>query len=340
MQENWIGKIAGPALHLQAGGHAATGSRCSPPGPIRCSARASSRLPPITRWRSALAENAPELQAFIAECKRGGTTAAELETAEKLGFNTGLSVEHPLDPDWHLPVYVANFVLIEYGTGAIFGCPAHDQRDLDFARKYDLPVRRVVADGDETEQRFRRRRGLYRPGPAREFGLDGRHVRRRCQGRRHRQGRSTKAGARARRNTACATGASRASAIGARRSRSSTATTCGVVPVPKDQLPVVLPEDVDFQTPGNPLLRHPTWKHVACPSCGGRRRARPIRSTLSSTARGISCASPASRRDQPFDPRGDRQVAAGRAIYRRDRARDPAPALRPLLDARAWSTSA
>jgi leucyl-tRNA synthetase len=98
--------------------------------------------------------NAPALQAFIAECKKGGTTAAEIETAEKMGFNTNLSVEHPLDPSWHLPVYVANFVLMDYGTGAVFGCPAHDQRDLDFARKYDLPVRRVVAEGDNEDSDF------------------------------------------------------------------------------------------------------------------------------------------------------------------------------------------
>ena len=103
---------------------------------------------------------------FIDRCKRGGTTAAELETAEKQGFFTGLSVEHPLKKSWHLPVYVANFVLMEYGTGAIFGCPAHDQRDLDFARKYDLSVTPVVlpngADaasftvGNEASQRMAR----------------------------------------------------------------------------------------------------------------------------------------------------------------------------------------
>ncbi len=97
----------------------------------------------------ALAEGNEALAAFIAECKQGGTTAAELETAEKKGFDTGVRVVHPLDPDWTLPLYVANFVLMDYGTGAIFGCPAHDQRDLDFARKYGLPVTRVVAPSPE-----------------------------------------------------------------------------------------------------------------------------------------------------------------------------------------------
>ena len=85
------------------------------------------------------AEN-PEIAAFVAECRKGGTTAEAIETAEKLGMDTGLRVKHPLDPDWELPVWIANFILMDYGTGAIFGCPAHDQRDLDFSRKYGLPV--------------------------------------------------------------------------------------------------------------------------------------------------------------------------------------------------------
>ena len=86
------------------------------------------------------AKDAPELATFIAECRRQGTSAEQLETAEKLGFDTGLAVEHPLDPNWHLPVWVVNYVLMDYGTGAIFGCPAHDQRDFDFASKYGLPI--------------------------------------------------------------------------------------------------------------------------------------------------------------------------------------------------------
>jgi len=110
------------------------------------------------------AENSPRLQAFIAECKKGGTTAAEIDTAEKLGYDTGLSVTHPLDPAWKIPVYVANFVLMDYGTGAVFGCPAHDQRDLDFARKYDLPVRRVVADGEQTDADFDADEAYVGPG--------------------------------------------------------------------------------------------------------------------------------------------------------------------------------
>src|SRR5207237_2525041 len=97
----------------------------------------------------AVAASNAEAAAFVAECKAGGTSAAEVETAEKKGFKTALEVVHPLDPEWRLPVYIANFVLMDYGTGAIFGVPGHDQRDFEFASKYGLPIRRVVAAGSE-----------------------------------------------------------------------------------------------------------------------------------------------------------------------------------------------
>jgi leucyl-tRNA synthetase len=140
MQENWIGKSQGLRFRFELAEPVAgeKASRSSPPGPTRSSARASRRSRPTIRSRWPGAKESA-LAPFIAECKQGGTTAAELETAEKKGFDTGARVVHPLDPAWTLPLYVANFVLMDYGTGAIFGCPAHDQRDLDFARKYGLP---------------------------------------------------------------------------------------------------------------------------------------------------------------------------------------------------------
>jgi leucyl-tRNA synthetase len=147
MQANWIGKSKGVKCTFNlAGTHDGIDVFTTRPDTMfGASFVAIAADHPLS---AAMAENAPELQAFIEECRRGGTTAAEIETAEKMGFNTGLTVEHPLDPAWHLPVYVANFVLMDYGTGAVFGCPAHDQRDLDFARKYGLDVTRVVSDGD------------------------------------------------------------------------------------------------------------------------------------------------------------------------------------------------
>ncbi len=214
-----------------------------------------------------LAANAPALEDFIAECRKGGTTAADIETAEKMGFNTGLSVEHPLDSSWHLPVYVANFVLMDYGTGAVFGCPAHDQRDLDFARKYDLSVTRVVADGDDTDTDFRGDTAYTGHGQiVNSHFLNGMSVD------------AAKADVIAKAEAeGWGTGQTqyRLRDWGVSRQRYwgtpipfIHCDTCGVVPVPIAQLPVKLPEDVSFDIPGNPLDRHPTWSKVDCPKCG------------------------------------------------------------------------
>ncbi len=215
---------------------------------------------------AAMAENAPELQAFIEECRRGGTTAAEIETAEKMGFNTGLTVEHPLNPAWHLPVYVANFVLMDYGTGAVFGCPAHDQRDLDFARKYDLDVTRVVSDGELTDADFKGDTAYTGPGKiVNSHFLNGMSID------------EAKAAVIAKaEHEGWGEGQTqyRLRDWGVSRQRYWGTPIpiihcdfCGVLPAPRSSLPIALPDDVDFETPGNPLERHPTWKHVTCPTC-------------------------------------------------------------------------
>ena len=268
MQENWIGKSQGLRCTFKLAG-TSDGIEVFTTRPDTLYGASFLAIAADHPLAKSLAENAPELQDFIAECKRGGTTAAELETAEKLGFNTGLSVEHPLDPDWHLPVYVANFVLMDYGTGAVFGCPAHDQRDLDFARKYHLPVRRVVAEGDNEDPDFDGDEAYTGPGKLVNSGwMTGMSVA------------EAKAAVIAKAShEGWGTGETqyRLRDWGVSRQRYwgtpipfIHCSACGVVPVPKNQLPVVLPEDVDFKTPGNPLLRHPTWKHVDCPSCGGK----------------------------------------------------------------------
>ncbi len=215
----------------------------------------------------AAAAASSEAAAFIELCRAGGTTAAELETAEKLGFDTGHKAIHPLDPSIALPVYIANFVLMDYGTGAVMGVPAHDQRDLDFARKYGLDVRRVVAEGDDTGAAFAGDEAYTGPGALVNSGfLDGMSVD------------AAKAAVIARAESegwGAGTIVWRLRDWGVSRQRYWGTPipvihcgACGVVPVPRAQLPVVLPEDVDFRTPGNPLDRHPTWKHVACPRCG------------------------------------------------------------------------
>ncbi|GAO40099.1 leucine--tRNA ligase, partial [Sphingomonas changbaiensis NBRC 104936] len=218
-----------------------------------------------------VAEANPAAAAFIEECRAGGTTAAELETAEKKGFDTGLTATHPFDPDWQLPVYIANFVLMDYGTGAVFGVPAHDQRDLDFARKYGLTVTRVVSDGEHTDPVFEGNEAYTGPGRlVNSRFLDGMEV--------EEAKRAVIARAEAE-GWGKGTTVWRLRDWGVSRQRYwgtpipiIHCDACGAVPVPKDQLPVMLPEDVSFDVPGNPLDRHPTWKHVDCPSCGGQAR--------------------------------------------------------------------
>ena len=246
------------------------------------------------------AENAPSLQEFIAECKKGGTTAAEIETAEKQGFDTGLSVEHPLDASWHLPVYVANFVLMDYGTGAVFGCPAHDQRDLDFARKYELSVTRVVADGDQTASDFEGDEAYSDAGKiVNSHFLNGMNV-----------DEAIAAVIATAQNEGWGEGQTqyRLRDWGVSRQRYwgtpipiIHCDECGAVPVPEDQLPVKLPEDVSFDIPGNPLDRHPTFSKADCPKCGqpARRETDTLDTFADSSWYFIRFASQPS--DKPFD---------------------------------------
>ncbi len=250
----------------------------------------------------AAAVDDPAAAAFVELCKQGGTTAAELETQEKLGFDTGLRARHPLDAHWTLPVYIANFVLMEYGTGAVFGVPAHDQRDLDFARKYKLPVKRVVSDGTNDQPVFAGDEAFTGAGViCNSHFLDGMDI---ADAKRAVIDRAQAEG------WGEGTTVFRLRDWGVSRQRYwgtpipiIHCATCGVVPVPRDQLPVVLPEDVTFDVPGNPLDRHPTWKHVACPTCGGeaRRETDTLDTFADSSWYFIRFAS--QPRDKPFDRR-------------------------------------
>ena len=217
----------------------------------------------------------PKLAEFIAETKRQGTAQEIIDTAEKQGFDTGIKAIHPFDPDWKLPVYVANFVMMEYGTGAIFGCPAHDQRDLDFVNKYNLGNTPVVCPESQDPKTFVITDAAY-DGEGRMINsrfLDGMTIEAAKEEVAKRLESTTRGNA----------------PVGERQvnfrlrdwgiSRQRYwgcpipvihCPKCDVVPVPDSDLPVVLPEDVTFDKPGNALDHHPTWKHVACPQCGGK----------------------------------------------------------------------
>ena len=270
MQENWIGRSKGLQMTWAFSGQAPagyeTGVEIYTTRPDTLFGASFLGLAPDHPISKQLAEADPRVADFIAECRKGGASQAEIEQAEKIGWDTSLKVLHPFTGA-EIPVWIANFILSEYGTGAIFACPAHDQRDLDFARKYGLPVIPVVrpegagddfAVGDEAYT-----------GPGSIFHsdfLDGLDIE------------AAKAEA-IRRVEAAGTGQGatiyRLRDWGVSRQRYwgcpipiIHCSSCGPVEVPADQLPVELPEDVTFDVPGNPLDRHPTWKHVKCPSCG------------------------------------------------------------------------
>ena len=223
---------------------------------------------------SAAAKHDPALAAFIEEARRMGTSVAAIETAEKKGYDTGVRVLHPFDPAWRLPVYVANFVLMEYGTGAIFGCPAHDQRDLDFVHAYGLGVTPVVCPPETDPATFAVDRIAY-DGPGVMINsrfLDGLTIDEAKEEVARRLEQMTVGGKpQARRQVNYKLrdwGVSRQRYWGCPIPIVH-CEKCGIVPVPAEDLPVKLPDDVSFDQPGNPLDRHPAWKHVACPKCGG-----------------------------------------------------------------------
>jgi leucyl-tRNA synthetase len=222
---------------------------------------------------AAAAKHDPALKAFIEETRKLGTSVAAIETAEKKGYDTGIRVAHPFDPEWRLPVYVANFVLMEYGAGAIFGCPAHDQRDLDFVRAYGLGVTPVVCPPELDPASFTIGAKAYDGNGVmiNSRFLDGMTVDQAKEEVSRRLEQITVGGnPQAKREINYKLrdwGISRQRYWGCPIPIIH-CETCGVVPVPVKDLPVKLPEDVTFDQPGNPLNRHPTWKHVVCPQCG------------------------------------------------------------------------
>ncbi|MEM7779585.1 MAG: leucine--tRNA ligase [Pseudomonadota bacterium] len=263
MQENWIGKSSGLEFSFDlSNGEKLPVYTTRPDTIFGASFCAVAADHPIAQG---LMED-PAAAAFVEECKKGGTTAAELDTAEKLGFRTEITARHPFTGE-AMPVFIANFVLMDYGTGAVMGVPGHDQRDFEFATKYELPITRVVAK--ETSEASAPMGTEAEPGDGvivnSDF-LDGMSVE------------EAKADVIAKAEAAGwgeGTTVWRLRDWGISRQRYwgtpipiIHSPDHGPVPVPRDQLPVELPEDIDFDTPGNPLERHPTWKHTVCPISG------------------------------------------------------------------------
>jgi leucyl-tRNA synthetase len=277
MQANWIGRSEGLLVRW------ALYAKTAPQGfgelevyttrPDTLFGAAFLAIAPDHPLAKAAAERDPALAAFCEECRRMGTSLADLETAEKKGYDTGIRAHHPFDKDWHLPVYVANFVLMEYGTGAIFGCPSGDQRDFEFARQYGLEFVPVILPPGADPATFALADEAYEgPGTMiNSYFLDGLDTEAAFEEVARRLEQATFAG----KPVAQRSVNYRLRDWGISRQRYwgcpipvIHCDDCGVVPVPREDLPVELPEDASFDQPGNPLDRHPTWKHVKCPACG------------------------------------------------------------------------
>jgi leucyl-tRNA synthetase len=272
MQKNWIGKSRGLQFSFSTVGAPEGHDRLEvyTTRPDTLNGASFAAISPDHPLARKLEKSDPAIAAFCAECRRIGTSEEEIERAEKKGMDIGVRVIHPFDPSWELPVYIANFILMDYGTGAIFGCPAHDQRDLDFARKYGLPVIDVFEARESPEPVGELAFVPPKSEPVRYLlKLAGQDVM---------TGEDAVEAAIAHcesRGIGHAVTKFRLRDWGISRQRYwgcpipvIHCDDCGVVPERKENLPVRLPDDVEFDRPGNPLDRHPTWRQTSCPKCG------------------------------------------------------------------------
>ncbi len=285
MQGNWIGKSQGAKIwweiaqapealsrdkDAQGRNHATDPIEVYTTRPDTLFGAAFVALAPDHPLTREIAKSRPDVAKFMADCAARGTSEADIEKAEKVGIDLGIRVKHPFDANWTLPVWAANFVLSTYGTGAIFGSPAGDQRDIEFAEKYQLPFKPVVLPPGADPETYTVRGEAY-TGDGTIYNSE------------FLDGLSTKDAITAaikallNRQAGEATTQYRLRDWGVSRQRYwgcpipvIKCASCGTVPVPDADLPVMLPDNADFSEPGNPLARHPTWKHVTCPKCAGK----------------------------------------------------------------------
>ncbi|QFT58500.1 Leucine--tRNA ligase [Sulfitobacter sp. THAF37] len=272
MQANWIGKSRGLQFAFSTVGAPEGHDRIDvyTTRPDTLMGASFVGISPDHPLAKVLERENPEIAAFCAECRKGGTTEEAIETAEKLGYDTGITVRHPFDTAYEMPVYIANFILMDYGTGAIFGCPAHDPRDFEFATKYGLPIISTFLPSEDAPEVLKAPfvpaktdKVFYNRGFAGEQWQTGNEAIdaaiRFCEENGVGQGvtkyRLRDWGLSRQRYWGCPIPVVHCDA-------------CGVVPEKKENLPVELPYDVSFDVPGNPLDRHPTWRDCVCPSCG------------------------------------------------------------------------
>jgi len=272
MQENWIGKSRGLQFAFSTidapDGHDRIEVYTTRPDTLNGASFVG--ISPDHPLAKQLEKDNAEILAFNEDCRKGGTTAEEIETAEKKGYDTGLRVRHPFDTAWELPVYIANFIMMDYGTGAIFGCPAHDERDFEFAAKYALPITSTYLPSENASPKLeeayvpaKTEKVFYNGGFAGEQWQTGNEAINAaitfCEENGIGQGvtkyRLRDWGLSRQRYWGCPIPVVHCS-------------DCGVVPEKKENLPIELPYDVTFDTPGNPLDRHPTWRNCSCPKCG------------------------------------------------------------------------
>ena len=298
MQANWIGKSEGLQMTFQ-GDEDIEIFTTRPDTLYGASFIALSPDHPLTLT---LAKNNSDIENFRAECAKIGTTEEAIATADKLGFDTGLRVKHPFVEGKTLPVWIANFVLMGYGTGAIFGCPAHDQRDLDFARKYDLDVMPVVLPDGENAENYNVETEAY-TGEGTLFNSNFLNGLNKSDG--------ISAAIAKIEDMKLGEGVTqyRLRDWGVSRQRYwgcpipvIHCVDCGVVPVPEADLPVALPYDINFDKPGNPLDRHPTFKNVDCPKCGKpARRETDTLDTFADSSWYFARFAGGNTADKPFD---------------------------------------